>query len=90
MRHGTPGGEAPAAVPRRIDRVVADLLEVCARGDDVLVFAHGHSLTALAVRSLGLPITAGRHLRLGTGSVSTLGWKPEVGVLKSWNDRSHH
>jgi broad specificity phosphatase PhoE len=87
--HGTPGGESPADMERRIDGVVADLLDACEHGSDVLVFAHGHSLTALAVRWLGLPIASGRHLRLGTGSVSTLAWKREVRVLEAWNDRSH-
>lgn len=88
-RDGAPGGESPADVARRIDRVVADLLEACEHGGDVLVFGHGHSLTALTVRWLGLPIVHGRHLRLGTGSVSVLGWKREVRVLELWNDRSH-
>lgn len=89
-RDGAPGGESPADVQRRVDRVVAELLKQCAKGGDVLVFAHGHSLTALAVRWLGLPVSAGRHLSLGTGSVSTLGWKREVRVLEVWNDRSHY
>lgn len=88
-RDGAPGGETPAAMSARIDRVVDDLLDTCARGADVLVFAHGHSLTALTIRWLGLPITHGRHLRLGTGAVSLLGWKREVRILEVWNDRSH-
>jgi broad specificity phosphatase PhoE len=89
-RDGAPGGESPADMSHRIDRVVAGLLDACADGGDVLVFAHGHSLAALAVRWLGLPISAGRHLPLGTGSMSTLGWKREIRVIESWNDRSHH
>ena len=88
-RDGAPGGESPVEVARRIDRVVADLLESCEHGGDVLVFGHGHTLTALTVGWLGLPIVYGRHLRLGTGSVSVLGWKREVRVLETWNDRSH-
>ena len=86
---GAPGGESPADVARRMERVVADLLETCEHGGDALVFGHGHGLTALAIRWIGLPIEAGRHLRLGTGSVSVLGWKREVRVLEVWNDRSH-
>lgn len=73
----------------RIDRVVDELIDACTHGGDVVVFAHGHSLTALTVRWLGLPIATGRHLRLGTGSVSTLGWKRGVRVLELWNDRRH-
>lgn len=88
-RDGAPGGESPEQMSARMDRVVDELLETCASGGDVLVFAHGHSLTALTIRWLGLPIGHGRHLRLGTGAVSELGWKREVRVLQRWNDRSH-
>lgn len=88
-RDGAPGGETPQQLSVRIDRVVAELFETCRQGGDVLVFAHGHSLTALTIRWLGLPIGEGRHLRLGTGAVSLLGWKREVRVLEIWNDRSH-
>ncbi len=88
-QHGAPGGESPAAVTQRTDRMVRELLEICVSGGDVLVFGHGHSLTALTIRWLGLPIENGRHLRLGTGSVSTLGWKRDVRVLETWNDRHH-
>jgi probable phosphoglycerate mutase len=88
-RDGAPGGESPEAMSARMDRVVEELLATCESGGDALVFAHGHSLTALTIRWLGLPIGHGRHLRLGTGAVSVLGWKREVRVLQLWNDRSH-
>lgn len=88
-RDGAPAGESPAQMAARIDRVVDELLEVCRHCGDVLVFAHGHSLTALTIRWLGLPIENGRHLTLGTGSISVLGWKRELRVLDTWNDRSH-
>ncbi|HEX9683281.1 MAG TPA: histidine phosphatase family protein [Acidimicrobiales bacterium] len=86
---GAPGGESPGEIAKRVDRVVDELLQVCEHHGNVLVFAHGHSLTALTVRWLDLPIQHGRRLRLGTGSVSVLGWKREVRVLETWNDRSH-
>lgn len=88
-RDGAPRGESPTDVSRRIDRVVAEVLQTCERGGDVLVFAHGHSLAALAVRWLGLPIAVGRHFQLGTGSISVLGWKREHRILEGWNDRGH-
>lgn len=88
-RDGAPGGESPADVSRRMDRVVAELLKTCEHGGDVLVFGHGHGLTALTVRWLGLAIEHGHHFRLGTGAVSVLGWKREFRVLEVWNDRSH-
>ena len=50
-RDGAPGGERPADVTRRIDRVVEELLATCAHG--------------------------------------TLGWKREIRVLETWNDRGH-
>jgi len=89
LEQGAPGGESPGDMTRRVDRVLHELLDLCASRGDVLVFGHGHSLTALTIRWLGLPIENGRHLRLGTGSVSTLGWKRDVRVLETWNDRHH-
>jgi probable phosphoglycerate mutase len=83
-RDGAPGGESPADVAARVDGVVDDLLDL-GTGGDVLVFGHGHSLTALAIRWLGLPVEHGRHLVLGPGGISVLGWKREVRVLESWN-----
>lgn len=88
-RDGAPEGESPADVERRTDRLIADLLALCEHGGDVLLFGHGHGLTALTVRWLGLPIAQGRHFRLGTGSLSVLGWKREFRVLESWNDCGH-
>lgn len=88
-RDGAPDGESPADVERRTDRLIADLIDMCEQGGDVLVFGHGHGLTGLTVRWLGLPIGHGRHFRLGTGSLSILGWKREFRVLEVWNDRSH-
>lgn len=87
-RDGAPGGETPSEVSRRVDRVIGELDDACERGCDVLVFAHGHILAALAVRWLQLPIAYGRHLRLDTGSVSTLGWKREIRILDTWNERT--
>lgn len=88
-RDGAPGGESPGDVSDRIDRVVTTLVDTCEQGGDVLVFGHGHSLKALTIRWLGLDIIHGRHLELGTGSVSRLGWKRELRVLDRWNDQSH-
>lgn len=88
-RHGAPGGETPEDVEQRVDRVVTELCEVCTDGGDVLVFAHGHVLRALAVRWIGLSIAAGRLLELSTGTVSRLGWKREIRVIDAWNDDSH-
>lgn len=82
---GAPGGESPAEVEARVDRLVAELADRCAEGEDVAIFSHGHLLRALAVRWVGLPIAAGRLLRLSTGTISTLGWKRELQVVDVWN-----
>lgn len=86
---GAPGGESPADVRERVDRVVDELAGICASGGDVLVFGHGHLLQALGVRWVELPIADGRLVVLHTGSLSRLGWKRELRVIETWNDRAH-
>lgn len=80
--HPSPGGEDAADVATRLDRVVARVREV---DGDVLVFAHGHCLRALAARWLGLDVGAGRLLRLDTATVSVLGFEREHPVVLRWN-----
>ena len=80
--HPIPGGEAAEEVSERLDRVVARAHEV---DGAVLVFAHGHSLRALAARWLGLPVSEGRLLRLDTTTVSVLGHERENAVVLRWN-----
>lgn len=88
-RDGAPGGEAPDEVAARVDALVGELVELCRAGGHALLFSHGHLLRALAVRWIGQPIGLGRFLGLGTGSISTLGWKRELRVIEHWNDRTH-
>jgi broad specificity phosphatase PhoE len=80
--HGSPGGETAEEVALRLDRVIE---RVRGLDGDVLVFAHGHSLRALAARWLGLPATEGRLFRLDTATVSVLGHERETPVLLRWN-----
>lgn len=80
--HASPGGESPAQVGARLDRVVERAQQVHGR---TLVFAHGHSLRVLAARWLGLPATDGRLLRLDTSTVSVLGFERECRVVLCWN-----
>ncbi len=86
-RDGAPGGESPEQVAARCDRLVTQLADVAAPAsdDDVLCVAHGHILRALGARWLEHPIELGGQLRLGTGSVSVLGWEREVRALSVWN-----
>lgn len=86
---GALNGETPAEVSARADAAVANAADICDSGCDAIVFGHGHMLTALAVRWIGLPIEHGRHFRISTGSISILRWNREQRVLDLWNDRSH-
>ncbi|NHC24632.1 histidine phosphatase family protein [Nocardioides sp. IC4_145] len=80
--HPSPGGESAEEVSARLDRVVERARAVDGR---TLVFAHGHCLRALAARWLGLPVADGRHLKLGTATVSVLAWERETPVVERWN-----
>jgi broad specificity phosphatase PhoE len=80
--HPSPGGESADEVSGRLDRVVERARAVDGR---TLVFAHGHCLRALAARWLGLPVADGRHLKLGTATVSVLAWERETPVVERWN-----
>ncbi|WP_040496186.1 histidine phosphatase family protein [Ilumatobacter nonamiensis] len=86
---GAPNGESPEEVSERADAAVERATRRCADGFDSIVFGHGHMLTAMAVRWVGLPIADGRHLRISTGSIAILRWKRENRVIDLWNDRSH-
>jgi probable phosphoglycerate mutase len=83
---GAPGGESPAEVVARADRVISRLRSAAA--GDVLVFAHGHFLRVLAVRWIGLPVAEGRHFLLGTAALSALGYDhgPDEPAIRLWND----
>jgi probable phosphoglycerate mutase len=79
-----PGGEQPADVQARADRVVRRVLDL-EDGIRALVFAHGHILRVLAARWLGLTGTEGRLLVLGTATVSELGWEHGQPTVQRWN-----
>jgi len=88
FRDGCPGGESPAQVGARADRVVKRLREI---NGDVLVFSSGHFLRALAARWLGLEPAGGKYFFLATASLSALGYENNLTqpVIKLWNDTSH-
>lgn len=85
FRDGCPGGESPAQVAARADRVVA---RVRASAGSALVFSSGHVMRVLAARWLGLEPRAGRSFVLGTGSLSILGYEHDLAepVIRLWND----
>ena len=77
-----PGGEDPAQIAARLDRVVAR----CRRTEGrTLVFAHGHCLRVLAARWLGLDADEGRLFTLDTATIGVLGWEHEAPAVVRWN-----
>ena len=82
FRDGCPGGETPAEIGARVDRVIA---RVRAVEGDVALFAHGHVLRVLGACWLGLPPEAGQHFLLDTGTLNILSYYRGVPALKTWN-----
>jgi probable phosphoglycerate mutase len=88
FRDGCPGGETPAQVGMRADRVISRLREV---GQPVLLFSSGHFIRVLAARWLGLDPIAGRYFLLSTATLSILGYEHKLNepVIRLWNDDRH-
>ena len=82
--HGCPNGEGARQVEVRCTTAISTALAVPGEGD-VALFAHGHILRALAGTWLGLGAAGGQLLRLGTASVSILGWERETRAIQRWN-----
>lgn len=88
FRDGCPGGEMPAQVSGRADRLIAHLR---ALDGNVALFSHGQFGCVLAARWIGLPLLDAQHFALGTASLSILGFDPhhpEVAVIALWNAAS--
>jgi probable phosphoglycerate mutase len=88
FRDGCPGGESPAQIGARADRVLKRVKSV---GGDVLIFSSGHFLRVFAARFLGLEPAGGKYFTLSTASVSVLGYENSLSqpVVRLWNDTSH-
>jgi broad specificity phosphatase PhoE len=85
FRDGCPGGERPAQVAERADRLIARLR---AQDGNVALFSHGQLLCVLAARWIGLAVIEAQHLPLATASLSLLASDPhraEVPVIALWN-----
>jgi broad specificity phosphatase PhoE len=82
FRDGCPGGEAPAQVAARVDRVIA---RSRAAGGDIALFAHGHVLRVLVARWLGRPAGDGQHFLLDTGTLCVLGDYRGIPAVRVWN-----
>ncbi len=79
---GCPGGESPAQVAARADRVLTRLR---AAGGDAIAFAHGHVLRVLAARWVAQEPDFGARLTLAAGGLSVLGFERDTEVLARWN-----
>ncbi len=77
-----PEGETVDQVGERCRRVIA---RAAAVDGDVALFAHAHFLRILGACWTGLPPIEGRHLTLGTASISILGYERETRVIQVWN-----
>jgi probable phosphoglycerate mutase len=89
FRDGCPGGESPAQIAERADRVVSRVREV---EGDVLLFSSGHFIRVLVARWLGLkPTTNSRYFMLSTASLSAIGYEGSRGrpVIRLWNETRH-
>jgi broad specificity phosphatase PhoE len=89
FRDGCPGGESPAQISERADRVVQRIRKV---SGNVLLFSSGHFIRVLASRWLGLaPISMGRYLLLNTASLSALSYEHNLSepAIRLWNDDHH-
>jgi broad specificity phosphatase PhoE len=85
FRDGCPGGEMPAQVVARADRLITHL---CTMTGNIALFSHGQFGVSLAARWIGLPVVEAQHFWLGTASLNILGYNPahpEVKVILLWN-----
>ena len=79
---GCPGGESPADVRARVDRLIANAV---GSGGDVLLFAHGHILRSVAARWCAFEVSAGERFLLMPATISVLGHEHETRVIARWN-----
>jgi broad specificity phosphatase PhoE len=89
FRDGCPGGESPAQIAARADRIVN---RVRAVQGDVLLFSSGHFMRVLTARWLGIEPTVNcRYFMLSTASLSALGYEASRArpVIRLWNETRH-
>src|ERR1700684_2767027 len=89
FRDGCPGGESPAQIGERADRVVHRTRAV---DGDVLLFSSGHFIRVLADRWLALsPGCVAKHLLVSTASLSAVSYEHTLSqpVIRLWNDNHH-
>jgi broad specificity phosphatase PhoE len=82
---GCPGGETPANVGARADRLIARLRDLAGT---VALVSHGQFGRVLAARWVDLQVAEGQHLAIDPASISILGFDaghPQRRVISLWN-----
>lgn len=85
FRDGCPGGETPAEIADRADRLIGRLTVLTG---NVALFSHGQFGAVLAARWIGLAAFNGEHFPLGPASLSILSHNPhhpKVRTIELWN-----
>ena len=83
---GCPGGESPAEVSARADRLIGQLSMLTG---PVALFGHGQFSRVLAARWIGLAAQQGEHLMLGPSCLGVLCYDsghPDCRVISRWNE----
>jgi len=81
-RDGCPGGESPEQITERLDSLIADIRKCHAEAmemeddcNDVIVFAHGHSLRMFVLRWLGVPLSSYIPMLMPAGGLGVLSYE---------------
>jgi len=82
FRDGCPGGESPAQVGARADRVIT---KVRAAEGNVALFGHGHFSRVLAARWINLSANYGENFLLDTATLNILSYYRESPAFQIWN-----
>lgn len=88
FRDGCPGGEMPAQISARADRLIQRLTDL---DGNVALFSHSHLGRVLAARWIGLPVEHAQQLLLNTASLSILCYEhdlPGQPAIQLWNAAS--
>jgi probable phosphoglycerate mutase len=88
FRDGCPGGESPAQIGRRAERVVQKVRSI---EGDVLLFSSSHLIRVLTGCWLGLGVDGGRYFLLNPASLSALSYEHNLSrpAVRLWNDDRH-
>jgi probable phosphoglycerate mutase len=89
FRDGSPGGETPAQISSRAERLIARLRMM---DGNVALFSHGHFGRVLAARWIGLSVEQAQHFLFSTASLSILCYehdRSDQPAISLWNSATH-